>query len=134
MRIIRTDYAPAPVAGAPYSQAVAAHGGETVWVSGQVPLDPVTGAIAAPDAAGQTQVCLEHIQAILVAAGGSLADVVKTTVFLTDLAGDFSAMNEVYAAMFGDARPARATIGVVALPASCRVEIEAVAVIAHVTP
>lgn len=126
-RAVRTDEAPAPVAGAPYSQAIAASGGETVWVSGQVPLTPA-GELAAHDVAGQTRQCLANIAAILREAGGVMDDVVKTTVFMTDLA-DFGAMNEVYAEAFGSVPPARATIGVAALPAGASVEIEAVAVI-----
>lgn len=128
---MRTEAAPAPVAGAPYSQAVAARAGagEIVWVSGQVPVDPATGQIAAQDAGTQTALVLRHVAAVLRAAGGGLADVVKTTVYLTDLT-DFAAMNEVYARAFtGDAPPARATVGVAALPLGARVEIEAVAVI-----
>ena len=127
-RGIRTDEAPAPVAGAPYRQAVAATPGELVWVSGQVPLDPATGALAADDVAGQTRTCLSHVKAIVEAAGGTMGDVVKTTVFMLDL-DQFGAMNEVYAQAFGDGPPARATVGVAALPAGAQVEIEAVAVI-----
>ncbi|MEW6581611.1 MAG: Rid family detoxifying hydrolase [Actinomycetota bacterium] len=129
MRAIRTDTAPAPVAGAPYSQAIAAAPGEVVWVSGQVPVDPATGALAADDVAAQTTLVLRHVASILAAAGGALAHVVKTTVYLTDLAGDFPAMNAAYAAAFGDHAPARATVGVATLPLGARVEIEAVAVI-----
>ena len=127
-RAIRTERAPAPVDGAPYQQAVAAVPGEVVWISGQVPLDPATGALAAADVAGQTRTCLAHVRAIVEAAGGSMNDVVKTTVFMLDLA-DFAEMNAVYAEAFSGAPPARATIGVAALPAAAKVEIEAVAVI-----
>lgn len=126
-RAIRTDEAPAPVAGAPYSQAIGASGGETVWVSGQVPLLP-SGELAADDVQGQTRQCLANIAAILAEAGGGMDDVVKTTVFMTDLGG-FPGMNAVYAEAFGEVPPARATIGVAALPAGAQVEIEAVAVI-----
>ncbi|MBM3633942.1 MAG: hypothetical protein FJW99_01405 [Actinobacteria bacterium] len=126
-RAVRTEEAPAPVAGAPYSQAIAASGGEVVWVSGQVPLTPA-GDLAAQDVAGQTRQCLQNVAAIVRAAGGSMNDVVKTTVFLTDL-GEFGAMNAAYAEAFGEVPPARATIGVAALPAGAFVEIEAVAVI-----
>ncbi len=126
-RAIRTGAAPAPVAGAPYSQAIAVSGGETVWVAGQVPLLP-SGEPAAADVAGQTRQCLANISAILAAAGGSMADVVKTTVYMGDL-GAFPEMNAAYAEAFGEMPPARATIGVVALPAGALVEIEAVAVI-----
>jgi 2-iminobutanoate/2-iminopropanoate deaminase len=126
-RAIRTEDAPAPVAGAPYSQAIAATAGEVVWVSGQVPLLP-SGELAADDVPGQTRQCLANIAAILSAAGASMDDVVKTTVFMTDLGG-FPEMNAVYGEAFGDVPPARATIGVAALPAGAQVEIEAVAVI-----
>lgn len=126
-RAIRTEDAPAPVAGAPYNQAIAASGGETVWVSGQVPLTPA-GELAATDVAGQTRQCLANIAAVLAAAGAGMDDVVKTTVYMTDL-GAFGEMNEVYAGAFGDVPPARATIGVAALPAGASVEIEAVAVV-----
>lgn len=126
-RAVRTDDAPAPVAGAPYSQAIAASGGEMVWVSGQVPLTP-SGDLVASDVAAQTRQCLANVAAILRAAGGGMGDVVKTTVFMTDL-GEFDAMNRVYADAFGEMPPARATIGVAALPAGASVEIEAVAVL-----
>jgi 2-iminobutanoate/2-iminopropanoate deaminase len=129
VRIIRTDAAPAPVAGAPYSQAVAATPGELVWVSGQVAVEPGTGRLVDDDVRGQTALALRHVAAVLAASGAGLQHVVKTTVFLTDLAGDFAAMNEVYGAAFGDSAPARATVGVAALPMGARLEIEAVAVI-----
>ena len=127
MRVIRTDLAPAPVAGAPYSQAIAAGPGEMVWVSGQVPVDPTTGQLVADEAGAQTAQSLANVAAILEAAGAGLADIVKTTVFLTDMA-DFPAMNAVYASVVGDHAPARATVGVASLPLGARVEIEAVAV------
>lgn len=129
MRIVRTEAAPAPVAGAPYSQAVAARPGEIVYVSGQIPVDPATGALLEGDVREQTAVVLRHVAAVLAAAGSGLSQVVKTTVYLTDLRGDFAAMNEVYAAAFAEHAPARATVGVAALPLGARVEIEAVAVI-----
>ncbi len=131
MRTIRTEAAPAPVAGAPYSQAAAAApgDGEIVWVSGQLGIDPADGTLVADDVSEQTALVLRHIAAVLAEAGGGLKDVVKTTVYLTDLAGDFPAMNEVYGHAFAGAAPARATVGVAALPLGARVEIEAVAVI-----
>ena len=131
MRTIRTEAAPAPVAGAPYSQAAAAAPGEgeIVWVSGQLGIDPAGGTLVADDVSEQTALVLRHIAAILADAGGGLADVVKTTVYLTDLSGDFPAMNEVYGHAFAGSAPARATVGVAALPLGARVEIEAVAVI-----
>lgn len=129
MRSIRTEAAPAPVAGAPYSQAVAAGPGETVFVSGQLGVDPGTGALVGEDVREQAIVALRHLASILAAAGARMQDVARTTVYLTDLAGDFGAMNEVYAAAFAGHAPARATVGVAALPLGARVEIDAVAVI-----
>jgi 2-iminobutanoate/2-iminopropanoate deaminase len=131
MRTIRTEAAPAPVAGAPYSQATAASlgEGEIVWVSGQLGVDPAEGALVADDVAEQTILAIRHIAAVLAEAGGGLEDIVKTTVYLTDLSDDFPAMNEVYGHAFGASAPARATVGVAALPLGARVEIEAVAVI-----
>jgi 2-iminobutanoate/2-iminopropanoate deaminase len=130
LRTIRTEAAPAPVAGAPYSQAAAAAAGEIVFVSGQLGVDPTTGELVGDDVSEQTALALRHVAAILAEAGAGLADVVKTTVFLADLAGDFAAMNEVYAHAFSGHAPARATVGVAALPLGARVEIEAVAVVA----
>lgn len=130
MRPVRTEAAPAPVAAAPYSQAAVAGPGEMVFVSGQLGIDPATGAVVGDDIRQQTMVVLRHLATILAAAGAGMADVVKTTVYLTDLAADFPAMNEVYAAAFGESAPARATVGVAALPLGARVEIDAVAVIA----
>ena len=122
-RVIRTDKAPAPFQGAPYSQAIA-HGG-LVFVSGQVGVDPggnrVEGGIAE-----QTEQVMKNLSAILEAAGTSLQNVVKATIFLADL-GDFQAMNEVYARHMGDEPPARATFQVAALPAGAVVEIEMIA-------
>lgn len=128
MRTIRTEKAPAPVQGAPYSQAVAARPGEIVYVSGQVPIDPMTGQLIEDDIHLQTTLVLRNIAAILVEAGSGLHQVVKTTVYLTDL-GDFAEMNEVYGHAFDGHAPARATVEVSALPLGARVEIEAVAVI-----
>lgn len=124
MEPIRTTAAPAPVQGAPYSQAIDT--GSLVFVSGQVPLD-AGGTLVGEDIALQTRQCLDNIAAILAEAGLGLADVAKTTVYMTDL-GEFSAMNAAYAEGFAAHAPARATIGVAALPAGARVEIEAVAV------
>lgn len=116
------------MAGAPYSQAVAATPGELVFVSGQVGVDPGTGALVSDAVNEQTALALRHVAAILAGAGASLADVVKTTVYLADL-DDFAAMNEVYGHAFSGHAPARATVGVAALPLGARVEIEAVAVV-----
>ncbi len=133
MRIIRTERAPAPVQGAPYSQAVAVTPGEVVYVSGQVPLDPTTGELIEDDIRLQTALALRNVAAILAEAGSGLNQVVKTTVYLKDF-GDFGAMNEIYAQAFSGHAPARATLGVAALPLGARVEIEAVAVIPAVVP
>lgn len=117
---IPTPSAP-PVAG-PYSPAVRA--GDWLVLAGQIPLDPLTGQIVAGDASAQAKQVLENIVAVLHDCGASLVDVAKTTVFITDFA-DFAAMNDVYAAAFGDHRPARSTVQVAALPAAAKVEIEA---------
>jgi len=115
----------APRALGPYSQAVVA--GETIFCAGQVGLDPATGKLVPGGIAAETARTLENLAAVLGAAGLSLADVVKTTVFLADL-GEFGAMNEVYGRHFTPPYPARATVQVAALPAGARVEIEAIAV------
>jgi 2-iminobutanoate/2-iminopropanoate deaminase len=128
MRIIRSDTAPAPVAGAPYSQGIAVTPGEVLFVSGQVPVDPATGAMIDGDVTAQTEMALSNLRAVVEAAGGRLAHVVKCTVFLIDLA-DFPAMNAVYARAFTSDPPARSTVGVAALPLGARVEIEAIAVL-----
>ncbi|MBQ6734764.1 MAG: RidA family protein [Lachnospiraceae bacterium] len=117
----------APAAIGPYSQAIAAEG-KTVYVSGQLPIDPATGAFAGDDIAAQTKQSLTNIQNILKEAGGDMKNVVKTTVLLKDIA-DFAAMNEVYATFFAEPFPARAAFQVAALPKDARVEIEAVAVL-----
>jgi len=122
-RVIRTDKAPAPFQGAPYSQAIA-HGG-LVFVSGQVGVDP-GGNMVEGGIAEQTEQVMKNLSAILEAAGTSLQSVVKATIFLADL-GDFQAMNEVYARHMGDEPPARATFQVAALPAGAVVEIEMIA-------
>jgi 2-iminobutanoate/2-iminopropanoate deaminase len=116
----------APAAIGPYSQAVRA--GDTIYVSGQLPVDPATGSFAGDDITSQTRQSLENIRAVLAAAGTNMAGVVKTTVFLKDMA-DFAAMNKVYAEYFADECPARSAVQVVCLPKDARVEIEAVAVL-----
>ena len=115
----------APGAIGPYSQAVQA--GNTVYVSGQLPIDPATGAFAAEDIAGQTEQSQKNIGAILAEAGYGFEDVVKTTVLLADI-NDFAAMNEVYGRYFTGTCPARAAFAVKDLPKGARVEIEAIAV------
>jgi 2-iminobutanoate/2-iminopropanoate deaminase len=121
--VIRTEAAPAPFQGAPYNQAIVA--GDLVFVAGQLGLKPGDTAIEG-DVATQTAQALSNLAAILEAAGSSMDNLVKTSVFLLDLA-DFQAMNEVYATRVGDRPPARSTFQVAALPSGARVEIEAVA-------
>lgn len=115
----------APAAIGPYSQAVAAEG-LSINVSGQLPIDPATGEFAGDDIASQTRQSLTNVKNILAEAGASMADVVETTVLLTDIA-EFGAMNEVYAEFFSEPFPARVAFQVVALPKGAKVEIKAVA-------
>lgn len=115
----------APAAIGPYSQAIQAGG--TIYVSGQLPINPATGEFAGADIRAQARQSLENIKAILAAAGTDMAHVVKTTVLLQDMA-DFAAMNEVYAEYFSEPYPARAAFQVAKLPKDALVEIEAVAV------
>jgi 2-iminobutanoate/2-iminopropanoate deaminase len=122
---VRTEEAPAPFQGAPYSQAIQAGG--FVYVSGQLALRPDHGEIVGDSVEEQTEQVFANLRAILEAAGSSLERLVKTTVYLSDL-GDFAAMNEVYARHVGDVPPARATIEVAALPSGAKVEIEAIAI------
>lgn len=121
-KAIHTDNAPAAIG--PYSQAV--RWGNVVYVSGQLPIDPATGAFAGEDVAAQTRQSLTNIKNILAAEGLDMSHVVKTTVMLKDIA-DFAAMNEVYAEFFSAPYPARAAFQVAALPKDARVEIECVA-------
>jgi 2-iminobutanoate/2-iminopropanoate deaminase len=128
-KVISTGDAPAAIG--PYSQGIAASGAgaSLVFVSGQTPLDGATGKLVEGGIPEQTARCLANLAAILVAAGSSADKVVKTTVFLTDMA-DFKAMNEVYAQFFGVEPPARSTVAVAGLPLGARVEIEAIALAA----
>ena len=121
---VRTEEAPAPFQGAPYSQAIRAGG--LVFVSGQVALTPGAGEPAGTDVGEQTEQVFANLRAILEAAGTSLDRVVKTTVYLTSL-DDFQAMNDVYRRHGGEVPPARATVEVSALPAGALVEIDAIA-------
>ena len=121
---IHTDHAPAAIG--PYSQAIQA--GNTIYVSGQLPIDPATGNFAGEEIAGQTRQSLTNIQNILKAAGADMSNVVKTTVLLKNMA-DFGAMNEVYAEFFTAPYPARAAFEVACLPKNALVEIECVAVL-----
>lgn len=117
----------APKAIGPYSQAIAAEG-KYVFTSGQIALDPTTGQMMGMTAVEQAEQVLRNLQAVLKAAGGSLAHVVKTTVFLQNM-NDFAAVNEVYARFFPENPPARSAIAVQALPKGALVEIEAVALV-----
>ena len=121
---IHTDHAPAAIG--PYSQAIQA--GNTIYVSGQLPIDPATGNFAGEEIASQTRQSLTNIQNILKAAGADMSNVVKTTVLLKNMA-DFGAMNEVYAEFFTAPYPARAAFEMACLPKNALVEIECVAVL-----
>jgi 2-iminobutanoate/2-iminopropanoate deaminase len=119
----------APKAIGPYSQAVAVRGQRLVYCSGQIPIDPRTGEmVGAGDIKAATHRVMQNLQAVLAAAGGSFASVVKTTIYLTDLQS-FALVNEVYGGYFTGAPPARATVEVAGLPKGAQVEIDAVAVI-----
>ena len=123
---IQTENAPGAIG--PYSQAIKAGG--FVFVSGQIPTDPQTGQFVAGGIAEQTERVLKNLQAVLEAAGSSLGQVVKTTVFLADMK-ELSGMNEVYAKFFPEPPPARATVAVAGLPRDARVEIEVVALVSE---
>jgi 2-iminobutanoate/2-iminopropanoate deaminase len=114
----------APAAIGPYSQAIRA--GSLLFVSGQIPIDPATGAMVDGDVAAQTHRVFQDIRAILEAAGASLDHVVRTTVYLADM-NDFAAMNAVYATYFSSPAPARATVQAARLPKDARIEIDVIA-------
>ncbi len=122
--VISTDRAPGPFQGAPYNQAIRV--GDLVFVAGQLGIVLESGDLAGETVEEQTEEIMRNMSAILEAAGSGLDKLVKTTVFLLDLA-DFAAMNEVYAKHVGDRAPARSTIGISQLPSGARVEIEAIA-------
>ena len=122
--VISTDRAPGPFQGAPYNQAIRI--GDLVFVAGQLGIVLDSGELAGETVADQTEQVMQNMSAILEAAGSGLGKLVKTTVFLLDLA-DFAAMNAVYARHVGDRPPARSTIGISQLPSGARVEIEAIA-------
>ena len=124
-RIVRTDLAPAPFQGAPYSQGIV-HG-DLVFVSGQLGVDPASGEMVEGGIEPQTERVLQNVSAVLEAAGSSLGNVLNVSIFLVDLS-DFAAMNEVYAKHVGPDFPARATVQIGALPSGALVEI---AVVAH---
>ena len=123
--IVQTDRAPQAIG--PYSQAVRA--GNLVFASGQIPTDPATGEFVAGGIGEQTEQILRNLSAVLEAAGTSLNQVVKTTVFLAEMS-DFAAMNDVYARFFSQEPPARSTVAAAGLPRNARVEIDAIALIA----
>lgn len=122
MKALHTDKAPAAIG--PYSQAIEVNG--MVFASGQIPLDPTTGNVVEGGIKEQTRQALTNAKAIMEAAGLSLANVVKTTVFMADMA-DFAAMNEVYATFFTEPYPARSAVAVKALPKGVLVEVECIA-------
>lgn len=123
MNVVSTDKAPRAIG--PYSQAIVT--GDLVFTAGQIALDPGTMELVGGDVAAQTDRVLKNVAAVLEAAGSSLGHVIKTTVYLLDLA-DFAKMNEVYTRHFGDHRPARSTVAVAGLPKQARVEIDTIAV------
>jgi 2-iminobutanoate/2-iminopropanoate deaminase len=125
-QIISTDRAPAAVG--PYSQAVKV--GDFIYTAGQIPLEPQTGSLVEGGIEAQTDQVMQNLAAVLEAAGSSLTQVVKTTIFVTDI-NDFAAVNQVYGSFFSDRPPARSTVQVAALPLGARVEIEAVATLAE---
>ncbi len=122
--IISTSKAPSAIG--PYSQGVKV--GNLVFISGQIPIDPITGNIVEGGIKEQTSRVIENIKAILESIGGNLSNVVKTTVFMVDLS-EFSAMNEVYKEYFSEKPPARSTVQVAALPRNVKIEIEAIAIL-----
>lgn len=122
--IISTENAPGAIG--PYSQAIKTGG--LVFCSGQIPIDPATGNFVSENVAEQTEQVLKNLEAVLKAAGTSLAGVVKTTVFLADM-NDFGEMNEVYGKFFSDNKPARATVQAARLPRDARVEIDCIATV-----
>jgi len=124
VRIVHTENAPAAIG--PYSQAVVA--GSFLFTAGQIAIDPATGQIVQGDVTAQTERVMRNLAAVLENAGASWADVVKTTVYLQDMA-DFPRVNEVYGRVMGDARPARSTVQVAGLPRGVLVEIDAVAIV-----
>jgi reactive intermediate/imine deaminase len=123
--IIRTPNAPQAIG--PYSQAV--RSGDTLYLSGQIPLDPATGEIVRGDIATQAHRVFENIKAVLEAAGASFADVVRVGIYLTDL-NDFAGVNDAMKQYFAEPYPARSTIGVSALPRGAAVEVDLIAVVA----
>lgn len=124
MEHVRTDHAPAAIG--PYSQGIIANG--FLYTAGQIALDPATGQMVAAEIVAQTERVMRNLDSVLEAAGAKWTDVVKTTVYLHDLA-DFPTVNEIYGRWIGDARPARSTVQVVALPRGSLIEVDLVALI-----
>lgn len=124
LTVVHTDRAPAAIG--PYSQGIIANG--VLYTAGQIALDPMSMQVIEGDVVVQTEQVLHNLENILTQAGASWGSVVKTTIFLADMA-DFQAVNQVYARALGDARPARSTVAVAGLPRGVRVEIEAVALV-----
>lgn len=124
VRIVHTENAPAAIG--PYSQAVVA--GNFLFTAGQIALDPATGQIVQGDVSAQTERVMSNLAAVLENAGASWSDVVKTTVYLQDMA-DFPRVNEVYGRVMGEARPARSTVQVAGLPRGVLVEIDVIAIV-----
>jgi len=123
-QVIATDEAPKAIG--PYSQAIVS--GDLVFTSGQIPLDPKTQEMVKGDVRAQAERVMENLGGVLAAAGVSFGQVVKTSIFLVDLAADFATVNEVYGKRFSGSPPARSTVQVAALPKGARVEIEMIAV------
>jgi 2-iminobutanoate/2-iminopropanoate deaminase len=121
---VSTDKAPKAIG--PYEQAIRV--GDFIYVSGQIPLDPQTGSLVVGDIKAQTRRVMENLKAIVEAAGSSMDRIVKATVFLKNI-GDFAAMNEIYAAYLGTAKPARSTVAVADLPRGALVEIDLIALV-----
>ena len=124
MRIINSDQAPKAIG--PYSQAIRT--GNVIYTSGQIALDPATGALVEGDFAAQAKRVFENLKAVLAAGGATFANVAKATVYLTDLA-NFATLNDIYASYFGDTKPARTTVGVAQLPKGGLVEIDLIAIL-----
>ena len=118
----------APQAIGPYSQAIETSAGRSLYLSGQIPLDPATGELVQGDIAVQTERVMQNLKSVLEAAGATFDQVVKSTIFLVDLA-DFAKVNEIYGSHFRAAPPARSTVQVAALPRGARVEIDCIAVL-----
>lgn len=122
-KLVHTEQAPAAIG--PYSQGVIVDGGRLLFTAGQIPLDPATGDLRNATIAEAAEQVLKNLKAVIEAAGGTLADVLKVTVFMTDLS-EFAAMNEVYGRFFANNPPARSAVQVAALPKGARIEMEAI--------